>query len=255
MTGFENEMEICKCLNCKRVNQTNMLFILMLQDLYGEELKLDSVIKCKIDYNHKKYDIVVSIDGIEKRISIKKGYKNSVNMEGISSFINFLIENGISKESIVEYLKYHYSDGTTNGTGKKRISSKVYKETNQKSIDRINKELNNSKLLLKAVERFILSGNISDVSIDALLYGTKDDFIWIKKEDIKKLILSKKDVYSTAVHFGPLTIQPFDRCLNFNPKYERRRFCVQIKWYNIFDDIIEYKNNELMVKCGYKNSM
>lgn len=78
-----------------------------------------------------------------------------------------------------------------------------------------------------------------------------DDFIWIKKEDIIKVILSKKDVYSSAVHFGPLTIQPLYRCLNYNPKYDKRRFCVQVKWYNLADDIIEFMNNRYMVKSGY----
>ena len=78
-----------------------------------------------------------------------------------------------------------------------------------------------------------------------------DDFVWIKKEDIIKVILSKKDVYSSAVHFGPLTIQSLDRCLNYNPKYDKRRFCVQVKWYNLADDIIEFMNKRYMVKSGY----
>ena len=67
----------------------------------------------------------------------------------------------------------------------------------------------------------------------------------IKKEDIINIILSKKDVYSTGVHFGPLSIQPMDRCLNHNEKYEKKRFCVQVKWYNLADDIIECMNNKI----------
>ena len=105
--------------------------------------------------------------------------------------------------------------------------------------------------LNRIIDRFILKGNISDKSIDAILFGVNDDFIWIKKEDIIKVILSKKDLYSSAVHFGPLTIQPLDRCLNYNPKYDKRRFCVQVKWYNLADDIIEFMNNRYMVKSGY----
>ena len=107
----------------------------------------------------------------------------------------------------------------------------------------INAEINNKDLLIKVIDRFILKGNISDKSIDAILFGVNDDFIWIKKEDIIKVILSKKDLYSSAVHFGPLTIHPLDRCLNYNPKYDIRRLCVQVKWYNLADDIIEFMNN------------
>ena len=98
----------------------------------------------------------------------------------------------------------------------------------------------------KVIDRFIIKGNYSSVPIDALIYGTVDDFLWIKTNEIKEIMFNKIYKYSTAVHFGPLTVQPLDRCLNRNPKYEKARYCVQIKWYNIFDDIIEYKNEQVM---------
>ena len=66
---------------------------------------------------------------------------------------------------------------------------------------------------------------MSDKNIDAIIFGTKNDFLWIKKEEI---ILSKKDVYSTGVHFGPLSIQPMDRCLNHNEKYEKKDFVYKL---------------------------
>ena len=43
-----------------------------------------------------------------------------------------------------------------------------------------------------------------------------------------------------------LFVQPQNRCLNYNKKYENTRYNVQIKWYALFDDILEnlyYKNN------------
>ena len=72
-----------------------------------------------------------------------------------------------------------------------------------------------------------------------MIYGEVDDFIFITKEDIRNIILRKKDDYSSTVHFSVLTVQPKNRCLNYNTKYEKDRFCVQVKWYNLFDDIIE----------------
>ena len=57
-----------------------------------------------------------------KRISIKKGINNSVHVEGISSFIHFLIDSNVSREAVIEYLRYHYADGTQNGRGINRIS-------------------------------------------------------------------------------------------------------------------------------------
>lgn len=250
INGFQNEFEFCNELNNKKVCSLNLMLKDFILDLF-DEINEESIIKCLISKEKKKYDISISIDGVVKNVSIKKGVKNSVHVEGISSFIHFLIENKVDRKNVVNYLKYLYADGTTNGTGLKRISAEEYKEDHQTEIDEINSILNKEEILLKAIDRFIIRGNISDESIDALIFGVINDFIWIKKEDIIKIILSKKDKYSSAVHFGPLTVQPLNRCLNKNLLYDRKRFCVQIKWYNLADDILESMNNNVMIKSGY----
>ena len=48
--------------------------------------------------------------------------------------------------------------------------------------------------------------------------------------------------YCSAVHFGALVCQPLNRCLNYNNRYSYGRFYVQVKWYSLFDDIIESMN-------------
>lgn len=245
INGYQNEIEIRNELNKKYIFELNLMYRSFIEDIF-DNVKDEDFILCWVDFNKKKYDIVISINNEKKYVSIKKGMKNSVHVEGISSFIHFLIENGIKREIIIEYLKYHYADGTTNGTGKERVSAEIYKKENQEKIDNINTHLNNEKLLIKASERFVLKGRNSNIYIDVLLFGVSDDFIWIKREDIIKVILEKKNTYSSAVHFGPLTIQPVDRCLNYNPKFEKKRFCVQLKWYNLADDIIENMNNNVM---------
>ncbi len=250
INGFQNELEITRELNNKMVKELNPLHRSFIEDLFAD-INDSDLIKCIIDDSNKKHDIIISIKNEQGYVSIKKGIKNSVHVEGISSFIHFLIQNHVKRDVVKEYLKYHYADGSTNGTGKNRLSVEEYKKDNQEKIDMINVEINNKDLLIKAIDRFVLKGNISDKTIDAILFGVSDDFIWIKKEDIIKVILSKKDIYSSAVHFGPLTIQPLDRCLNYNSKYDKRRFCVQVKWYNLADDIIEFMNNRYMEKSGY----
>ena len=250
INGFQNELEIKRELDNKTIKELNPMYRSFIEDLFSN-INDSDLINCIIDDSNKKHDIVISIKNEKRYISIKKGIKNSVHVEGISSFIHFLIQNHVKRNVVIEYLKYHYADGSTNGTGINRLSAEEYKKENQEKIYMINAEINNKDLLIKVIDRFILKGNISDKSIDAILFGVNDDFVWIKKEDIIKVILSKKDVYSSAVHFGPLTIQPLDRCLNYNPKYDKRRFCVQVKWYNLADDIIELMNNRYMVKSGY----
>ena len=244
ITGFQNEAKIATALHLKKMKELNPLYQTFIEDLFPNR-KPEDIIECHQDYNQKKYDIVITINGIKKYVSIKMGAKNSVHKEGISSFIHFLIENHVKQSAIIEYLKYHYADGTTNGTGKERVSALIYKEQNQEKINAINQEINRPDLLKKAIDRFVLSGINDGKTIDAILLGTDNDFIWLKKDDIIEVILTQHNKNSTAVHFGPLIVQPLDRCLNHNPKYEKSRFCVQIKWYNLFDCII-YQMNE---KC------
>lgn len=245
ITGKNNEYKFVEYLNGKSIEELNPMFYSLIKKLYPVELET-ARIKCWLNHLNQKSDIFIKINGIMRGISIKKGMKNSVHVERISDFVHFLIENKNSREIVMEYLKYHYADGTINGTGEKRLSAEEYKKSNQEIIDRINKELNNDQILSKAIERFIIKGNNSQYYIAAIICGEVDDFIWITREDIRNIILSKKDKYSTAIHFGTMICQPKNRCLNYNSSYEKERFCVQIKWYSLFDDIIENMNNSVV---------
>lgn len=245
ISGTDNEFKFVKYLNGKKISELNPMFRGLIDELFPFESE-DSIIKSWRNHYNQKSDIFIRINGLMKGISIKKGIKNSIHVERISDFIHFLIENGIERQYIIEYLKYQYADGTTNGRGLKRLSVEEYKKYNQLNIDEVNKALNKDKILNEAIDRFIMKGNNSDYYIDAIIYGEVNDFVWATKDDIKNIILSKKDLYLTAIHFGPITCQPKNRCLNYNPKYEKDRFCVQLKWYSLFDDIIENMNNKVI---------
>ena len=192
ITGLQNEHKFSCYLNGSKVKSLTPIFKDLIYTLYGKKINENARIKCKVDYNKKKYDLVININDCIKKISIKKGINNSVHVEGISSFIHFLIDSGVSKENVIEYLNYHYADGTTNGTGKNRISCEEYKINNQDKIDKLNIALNNEYILKRAINRFILQGKNSNECIDAIIYGTVDDFMFITKDEIEKIILSKK---------------------------------------------------------------
>ncbi len=244
MNGYFIEQCIVNYLNGRKIKDLNILYLEMIESLFTNIASDDIIISWKNPFKQKT-DLFIKINGETKRISVKSGIKNSVHVEPISEFIHFLIENNIEREYIISYLKYHYADGTTNGSGLMRYSSEEYKKNHQNDIDLLNKRLNNKQLITKIIDRFILKGNNDTHSIDAIMYGSYDDFIYITKDEIIEIILNKINIYSTGVHFSTLSCQPMNRCLNYNPKYEKNRFCVQIKWYNLFDDIIEYKNNKL----------
>lgn len=169
-----------------------------------------------------------------------------MHVERISDFIHFLIENNVDRQKVIEYLKYHYADVSINGKVRRRILVDEYKKENQENIDKINNAFNNEKLLKNAIYRFIIKGKNSNYYIDPIICSEVNNFVWITKEDIIKVILSKNDSYSTGVHFGPLSCQLKNRNLVNNSKYEKDRYCVQIKWYNLFDEIKENMNDKVM---------
>lgn len=248
--GFQNEYNFIKQINGKKIKELNIIFQLLISDLYGKIDNYKTKVYAWKNSKPNKTDFYIRLANHKepKRISLKKGVKNSVHVEPISEFIHFLIENNVPRDIIIKILEYHYADGTRNGTGKIRLSTEEYKQMHQKEIDEINKALNKESLLKAAINRFIIQGNNSNDKIDMLIYGVPNDFIWINAKDIYQIILSKRNDYSSAVHFGPLTCQPLNRCLNRNPIYEKKRFCIQIKWYNLCDNIIENMNYKVMNK-------
>lgn len=245
ISGFNNEYEFVKYLNNKKVRELNPLFRNLIDSLFPN-VKENFIIRSWRNHYKQKTDVFIKIDGKIKGISIKKGMKNSMHVERITDFIHFLIENHIDREIVIQYLKYHYADGSTNGKGDKRITVEEYKKENQSNIDKINIAFNNEKILKNAIDRFIIKGKNSNYYIDAIVCGEVNDFVFITRDDIVKGILSKKDNYSRGVHFGPLSCQPKNRNLVSNSKYEKDRYCVQIKWYNLFDEILENMNNKVM---------
>ncbi len=198
----------------------------------------DSII-CWVNKSKRKADIYIKINNLVRGISIKKGVKNSVHVENIETFIEFLKKMGISNNIITMYLNYHYADGTINGTGKTRLSSSEYRNKYQNEVDIINQEFNKDKYIDKFINRFVLQGNKSEYEVDAIIYGVVDDFIWITNDEIKYII--KKHILDdiSSLHISCLSIQPMSRNLNYNSKYEFCRHHIQIKWYNLSDQIIE----------------
>ena len=245
MDGFKNEFQFVLKLNNKKVGELNPLLKEFVCGLfYGINDKM--IIKSwRNHYQQQKTDVMIKIGQVIKGISIKMGSRNSVHVESLNNFIDFLSQNDIPQDIIEIYIKYHYGDGTLDGSGFNRLSSKEYTINHKKEINILNKYLSNKELIEKATKRFILFGNNSEYSIDAIVYGTPEDFLWLTPKEIIKTQIDNKDKYSTAPHIGNLYIQPLGRCLNRNFKYSYTRKYIQIKWYSLFDDIVYIMNEKI----------
>ena len=253
MNGYQNEYNFVLEFNNKKVCELNP----MLQDLvysifYG--ITKNDVIKSWRNHYDQKTDIFLKIGDAIKGISVKMGSRNSVHVESIWEFERFLLNHNIPRNIICKYLEFHYADGTLNNSGSRRLSTEEYKISNQAKINKINEYFNNPKIIMDAIERFVLKGNNSDYQISAIILGEPSNFLWITKDDIVKILKSKNNKYCSSPHFSELVCQPMNRCLNYNEKYEKYRKYVQIKWYSLFDNIIEQMNNNTMKKSGYVES-
>ncbi len=236
-SGFENEIDFIAALSNKSFKQLNDNLKRFINFLYPQ-VKNEDLIKCYSGKAGQKPDIIIEINDIKKNISIKKGSGNSVHQEDIDLFMDFLSSLDISEDTKVELLKYHWADGTTDGSGKIRMSSSEYKASHETEIKIINKELNKKEPLIKLITRILFKGK-SDFfeEADAIYYGNINNGLWATKEEIIDYVL-KNQFNINSIHFGPLTYQIWNRCLNFNPKTENRRNVMQVKWGSLEKDLI-----------------
>lgn len=243
-SGFQNETDLISSLSNNTFEQLNDNLKKFISFLFPQVNKNDKI-KCYSGMAGQKPDIIIEINGKKKNVSIKKGSGNSVHQEDIKLFMDFLTTLDVSEEAKIELLKYHWADGTTDGTGKIRISGTEYKIKHQKDINLINSELNKKGPLTKLITRVLFKGKSENFAeADVVYYGTINKGHWATKEEIIKYILNNKfDINS--IHFGPLTYQIWNRCLNFNPNTENRRNIMQVKWGSLEKDLLNIEKERV----------
>lgn len=233
--GYQNEIDFINEINNKKVKELNPLLYDLVKTLYPT-IKDNEVITAKKYGRYAKTDIVITIRNKNKGLSIKMGYKNSVHVEHLNTFKRYLERKGITKNTIDKLYRYIYSDGTNNNTGEVRLSNAEYIEKYEEDI----KELNIIFNLLKSklIDRFLIETDINyRVKVDAIIHGTPNDFIWVTSDDVKNY-LENEDIISTSLHTGKLYIQSWNKNIVRNTKYEHCRDYIQVKWFSMYDDLI-----------------
>ena len=90
----------------------------------------------------------------------------------------------------------------------------------------------------KLIDRFLIETDINyRVKVDAIIHGTPNDFIWVTSDEVKNY-LENEDIISTSLHTGKLYIQSWDKNIVRNTKYEHCRDYIQVKWFSMYDDLI-----------------
>lgn len=230
--GFQNEWDFFYCLNGKKVGELNPLFRKFIYANFhcaSDKMKITSY----VNFNREKEDIWIKVGRIKKSVSIKMGKSNTVHNEYIYSFTNYLEQENVPIKIVNIILEYFFADGSIDGSGIRKLTFSDYKLKMKRKIKKVNKYfMKNEQLLIKLVERFII-GNT-----DILIHGTVDNFNYITKDEVIRLLVKLKKEPSSTIHFSRLIFS----CQGRNNDVSR--FIVQIKWYNLADDIARIRPNK-----------
>ena len=223
--GFDNEWDFFNYLNGKKVGEVNLMFRKFLLANFPY-INNDMKISAYVNFDRTKEDIWIRVGKVKKSISIKMGKCNTVHNEYIYNFTKFLEEEKVPTKIIDIILDYFFADGTRNGTGKRTLTFPDYKLKLKRKIRKVNKYfMKHEDLLIKLINRFVIG------STDILIHGTVDNFTYITKDEIIKLLLNQKKDSFPNIHFSHLILSP----KNYNNEIEK--FILQIKWHNLNNDI------------------
>lgn len=248
--GLQNEQDIINILDDTYVKDLPSFWKKFVCSLFPTALD-DDLVHCYKEPPEKKQDICIMACGTRRNVSIKSGNGISVHEETINRFCGFLRWCGITEQSITFLKIYQYGDGTIDGTGEYRMSTKELIEKYPKEIKSFNEEVNNSSSLIMIIRRFLSIGTPNNPSVvNCLYYGTKDGGIYCNMKMLCEYLAKKKYDNIKGIHFGPFTFYARYRGLN-KPKpvevdsldeliFKRSRYYISVKWPSIEKDMNDF---------------
>ena len=244
--GYKNEEDFVNLFNGKFLSELDSNSQEFVKELFWDVMDNEERIKSWKNKVNQKSDIFIKYKNLIRRISLKCGNSNSIHQEQIQDFKLYLEKLGIPYNVISKYTSYQYGY-RRNEAGEldfsKSLSSEEYKALYQEEIDIFNQTINRTRIIVDMIDRFIVRGRNSDYDIDALICGTINDYVWLMKNDIYDLILSKRCMDFTSPHIACMTIGPKKRNLERNSKNAKDRYIVCIRWNFIKENIIDFKNS------------
>lgn len=224
---------------------------MFLKSIFDNKIDNDEKIICWKNRYVQKSDIFIKYNNYVKGISLKCGKDNSIHQEPVQEFKSYLAKLCVPYEIIDKYMSYHYGYGRDNNGNidfSVILSSLQYKTFYQAEIDLVNSYINKTRIIVDMIDRFIIKGKNSDYGIDALICGTVDDFVWIMKDDLYDLILSKRCLEFTSPHVACMTLGPKKRNLNRKSENFKDRYILCVRWNYIREDITRFKNKLCRVR-------
>lgn len=245
--GFKNERDFVKFFNNKYLSEFDLNTQELLKEIFDNVID-DSmpIISWKNDLPQKA-DIFIKFKNYVKGISIKSVKGNTVHQENLHDFEEFLKSLCIPYYAIDNYTSFHFGyarDEKGLRITSQKLGTYEYLSFFQKEIDSLNKYINKTRTIISIIDRVIIKGRNSEHNIDALISGTPQNYVWISKDDLYDLFLSKKNIDYNVPHTSLITFGPKIRHL-YKDKTKKDLLNVTFRWKDPQKDIIEFKKKKI----------
>lgn len=191
------------------------------------DIKDDDIILCQKS-NGLKVNLIISVNDIEKNISVKDGNIVCIYKDNIKKLILFLLSIDVSAKCLSALLYYHYADGTYDGSG---ISVQSFGEllcTDYKEeIEIVENEFMDLDKLEKVLD-FVLISDKSNKSVDYFYYGDARKGLYASAEKVKSNILTESNNYHHKfMRIGVMNFLPLKRnLLSVDQSDSQRHICL-----------------------------
>lgn len=236
--GIINELEILYELNNHTFNQLSEHWKINIKKMFNN-VSNDSFIHCFKPDNSSKADLIVIIGETSKGISIKSGFICNFHTEKLYNFITYLKREGV-KDKFINTLKlYHYGDGTTDGTGKKRFYVDEIKKQMPDEIKEFNEYVDKKINKKKLFKRLMAEGTSNqEINADYLYFGNKGNGLLIPIDELIEDLATRPYEDFNSIHFGPFTYMPDERRIDM--RYSHFRDFARFRWNSLSYTLYPY---------------
>lgn len=189
----------------------------------------------------RKADLIIECGGRQiASPSVKSGRGNSVHQENIHEFVAFLRTLKVSQLAIDHLYRFHWGDGTTDGTGSvdQRIDAREIRARYPETISTIGEVFDEHQVSI--VTRAI-AGSGGGAAPSHLVYTEDETLSEIVVVPMASAIAFNSDAQSDSdLIVGSLLFQNYGRCLQGQDLVSNKtRNDVQFKWPSLPEDIRE----------------
>lgn len=231
LNGIQNETEIMNAINGKKYSELTKHLKHIVKEMFNDVEDGDVVHVEKVP-GFAKPDLKFTLYNETHYLSVKFGASSQVHCEELEVFVQWLKDHAFSDHIIDCFKKYHYGDGTLDGSGKRRMGQQEVLNTYKQEIDEINEAFNSNRYLVRDLAKLVVfvGNDPSKPSADFLYHGDIEEGEICSMDSVLRYFKTKKVDKLITPHFGRILLRPYARYLNGNETYPEKRHKVVFEW-------------------------